>query len=171
MKEFNTTGICYPQKHYMVDISNRLSDIERRVDKGEYITINRGRQYGKTTTLFHLAKKLMEKYVVFSISFEDYNQKDFNSIESIAFTLLETLQTAIDDLPELNVDQSVKDLIANTLTVNQEKREIKKRFCKTFNRYLPKFFKTYRPDNRRSGQCKQLRIVYRIAKDVAKQVS
>ena len=124
MRYFNTTGICYPQKHYMVDISNRLSDIERRVDKGEYITINRGRQYGKTTTLFHLAKKLMEKYVVFSISFEDYNQKDFNSIESIAFTLLETLQTAIDDLPELNVDQSVKDLIVDTLTANQEKREI-----------------------------------------------
>ncbi|MDD6000908.1 MAG: ATP-binding protein [Bacteroidales bacterium] len=124
MRYFNTTGICYPDKHYMVDISPRLADIERRVAKGEYITINRGRQYGKTTTLFHLAKKLMEKYVVFSISFEDYNQKDFNSIESIAFTLLETLQTAIDDLPELNVDQSVKDLIVDTLTANQEKREI-----------------------------------------------
>ena len=53
MREFNTTGICYPQLHYMVDITNRLGDIEKRVAKGEYITINRGRQYGKTTTLYH----------------------------------------------------------------------------------------------------------------------
>ena len=25
MKEFNTTGICIPKKHYMVDISDQLT--------------------------------------------------------------------------------------------------------------------------------------------------
>ena len=56
MKEFNTTGICYPYKHYMVNIDSRIEEIEKAVVKGEYITINRGRQYGKTTTLYHLAE-------------------------------------------------------------------------------------------------------------------
>ena len=69
MKEFNTTGICYPYKHYMVNIDSRIDEIEKAVAKGEYITINRGRQYGKTTTLYHLTNKLNDKYVVFSISF------------------------------------------------------------------------------------------------------
>ena len=29
MKEFNTTGLCNPKKHYMVDISNKLDDIKK----------------------------------------------------------------------------------------------------------------------------------------------
>ncbi|MCD7762891.1 MAG: hypothetical protein LUI14_06770 [Lachnospiraceae bacterium] len=27
MKEFNTTGICFPDKHYMVDTSDRIRTI------------------------------------------------------------------------------------------------------------------------------------------------
>ena len=33
MKEFNTTGLCNPKKHYMVDISNKLDDIKKLVKK------------------------------------------------------------------------------------------------------------------------------------------
>ena len=32
MKEFNTTGLCNPKKHYMVDISNKLDDIKKLVN-------------------------------------------------------------------------------------------------------------------------------------------
>ena len=35
----------------MVDISERVREIEKMVDDGEYFVINRARQYGKTTTL------------------------------------------------------------------------------------------------------------------------
>ena len=65
MRYFNVTGTCYPQLHYMVDVTKRLDGIYQRVAKGEYITINRGRQYGKTTTLYHLSKLLSKDYVVF----------------------------------------------------------------------------------------------------------
>ena len=50
MKKFNTTAVCIQAKHYMVDISDRVSRIRKMVDAGEYFTINRARQYGKTTT-------------------------------------------------------------------------------------------------------------------------
>ena len=51
MKRFNTTAVCIPSKHYMVDISDKVEQIKKLVDDGKYFTINRARQYGKTTTL------------------------------------------------------------------------------------------------------------------------
>ena len=56
-KYFNTTGLCYPEEHYMVNIENRLEEIKNLVDRGEYFVINRARQYGKTTTIHLLAEK------------------------------------------------------------------------------------------------------------------
>ena len=49
MKRFNVTGACDPQLHYMVDIKDRLEEIKKLIDQGAYFTINRARQYGKTT--------------------------------------------------------------------------------------------------------------------------
>ena len=51
VKRFNTTAVCIPSKHYMVDISDKVAEIKKMVDDGKYFTINRARQYGKTTTL------------------------------------------------------------------------------------------------------------------------
>ena len=50
-KSFNVSGDCRQQLHYMVDISDRLEKMKAMVDAGEYFTVNRARQYGKTTTL------------------------------------------------------------------------------------------------------------------------
>ena len=48
---FNITGACNPQEHYMVNPDIRLAKIKKMVYAGKYCVINRGRQYGKTTTL------------------------------------------------------------------------------------------------------------------------
>lgn len=40
-KYFNTTAICRPKEHYMVDITEKLKQIKRMVDAGQYFTINR----------------------------------------------------------------------------------------------------------------------------------
>ena len=39
MKEFRTTGPCIAEKHYMVDISDRIKRIRKMVDDGQYFTI------------------------------------------------------------------------------------------------------------------------------------
>lgn len=44
-KRFNTTGSCYPEEHYMVNIQGRIEEIKILVDQGEYFVINRARQY------------------------------------------------------------------------------------------------------------------------------
>ena len=76
-RTFNVTADCKPSLHYMVDISDRLEQIKKMVDGGQYFTINRARQYGKTTTLRALAKYLVQDYVVISLDFQLMSHKDF----------------------------------------------------------------------------------------------
>ncbi|MEY4934816.1 MAG: hypothetical protein RIS64_1175 [Bacteroidota bacterium] len=54
-KEFNVTGKCIAAKHYMADVSAKMADTVKLVEKGNYFIINCPRQYGKTTTLYGLA--------------------------------------------------------------------------------------------------------------------
>jgi len=78
-KKFNITGVCIPEKHYMVDISEKLSGIRKSVEQGDYLTLNRPRQYGKTTTLFLLANHLnqMDGYLALQISLEGIGDDAF----------------------------------------------------------------------------------------------
>ena len=77
MKTFNTTGVCVPSKHYMVDLSQRVEEIKRLVDDGRYFTINRARQYGKTTTLTALSQVLKKEYIVLSLDFQGLDHDVF----------------------------------------------------------------------------------------------
>ena len=125
MRKFNTTGTCYPQYHYMVDITDRLDDIEKRVAEGEYITINRGRQYGKTTTLYHLTKRLCNDYVVFSISFEDFTGSDFKNENTLAYSFLYALRTEMEE-GTTEADDVVFKAIDDLLKSNSKEREVLK---------------------------------------------
>ena len=69
MREFNITGACIPKKHYMVNISDKLDHILNLVDNEKYFVINRYKQYGKTTTLNQVIRKLYDKYIIICISF------------------------------------------------------------------------------------------------------
>lgn len=82
MKVFNTTGVCVPEKHYMVNIQNRLEKIKVLVDNGSYFVINRARQYGKTTTLRALNQYLKNDYYVVFMDFQTFSSVDF-SVENI----------------------------------------------------------------------------------------
>lgn len=69
-KRFNSTGVCVSRKYYMVDISNKIEEIKKLIDNEFYFTINRPRQYGKTTTLNEINNRLKDLYLVINISFE-----------------------------------------------------------------------------------------------------
>lgn len=84
---FNVNADCRPELHYMVDITGRLQEIKKMVDAGQYFTINRARQYGKTTTLQALGSFLKKEYVVVSLDFQMLSAakfKDENTF-SVAF--------------------------------------------------------------------------------------
>lgn len=83
-KEFNDTGLCVPNRHYMVDISSKMSSIMSLIEKGKYFTINRPRQFGKTTTIFLLARHLNQQpdYLALSCSFEGVGDAPFADEQS-----------------------------------------------------------------------------------------
>ena len=69
-RTFNTTGVCDPEKHYMVPLDQRLAEAKILVDEGKYFTINRARQFGKTTLLHALTNYLNSDYFVVSMDFQ-----------------------------------------------------------------------------------------------------
>ena len=69
MKRFNTTGLCNPKKHYMVNISEKIEKIKVLIEHEEYFVINRPRQYGKTTTLTALERSLSERIFSYRYKF------------------------------------------------------------------------------------------------------
>ncbi|MCL1918080.1 MAG: AAA-like domain-containing protein [Peptococcaceae bacterium] len=95
MRHFNVTGLCIAEEDYMVEISNKLEQIKQLVDARCYFTINRARQYGKTTTLARLKKILNDEYVVISISFEGAGDESFVSQESFCHMFLRRISKAL----------------------------------------------------------------------------
>ena len=81
-KEFNTSVTCNPKKHYMVDTTNKMKVFERLIDRKKYFTINRARQYGKTTMLQMIRRKLSDRYLVIPLSFEGMDDGAFASHET-----------------------------------------------------------------------------------------
>lgn len=91
-KEFNITGTCIPDRHFMVDIHHRLLKIQTMIEKGQYFVMNRPRQFGKTTTLFLLKNFLIGKYVVLSLSFEGTGDEIFDSEKLFANSFVDLMK-------------------------------------------------------------------------------
>lgn len=107
VKYFNTEGSCKPKEHYMVSLDNRLAYIKKTlIDRKKYFVINKGRQYGKTTTLKALEEYLKEDYIVLSLDFQQFDTEEFADIRTFvcafAEALLETLEiNGLNDREEL----------------------------------------------------------------------
>jgi len=72
----------------MADTSEKIRQIaDSYVSFGKYFTINRARQYGKTTTLYLLEERLKKDYIVLSMSFESADEL-FASLYTLAAGLV-----------------------------------------------------------------------------------
>ena len=88
-KLFNITGPCIPSMHYMVDTSSKIQQIiGKYIDRGCYFAINRARQYGKTTTIGLLTRKLRDDYIVIPISFEGFGAEVFSEEKTFIETFM-----------------------------------------------------------------------------------
>jgi hypothetical protein len=79
VKKFNITGVCIPDKHYMVNLDNKIKEIVKLIEEDAYFTVNRARQYGKTTLLSQLYRTLKDQFLIIKISFEGLGEKAFSS--------------------------------------------------------------------------------------------
>jgi hypothetical protein len=104
-KKFNVTGVCIPGMHYMVDISGKVNEIIRMIEEGAYFTINKPRQYGKTTTLYLLAQELKKRadYLVLKISFEGVGDESYKSEKDFIKELFRQLKNIFRLTKEKNL--------------------------------------------------------------------
>ena len=93
---FNTEGACRPEEHYMVALDTRLEWIKTMlVDRKKYFVINKGRQFGKTTTLKALAKYLATDYVIFSLDFQKMGTITFGDETTFSKGFIDKLLAAL----------------------------------------------------------------------------
>ncbi|MDQ1355195.1 MAG: hypothetical protein QG657_5505 [Acidobacteriota bacterium] len=95
-KRFNTAGLCFPGKHYMVNPLKRLTQVKELINQELYFTLHAPRQTGKTTYLHALTRELngegkyialvasVERAGVASIPVEKANEIFIDSIYSAA---------------------------------------------------------------------------------------
>jgi hypothetical protein len=114
MRKFNVTGLCVPERNYMVDISEKIEKIFAMVEDGSYFTINRGRQYGKTTTINLLKKRLPKDYICASISFQGAKKDMFEDEANFCQALLKRIQRSLliehKAEAQLWIDNSITDI-------------------------------------------------------------
>ena len=129
---FNTEGQCNPMMHYMVRLDDRVGEIKRRfVDPGKYFVINRGRQYGKTTTLYALEEYLQDSYIVVSMDFQEISTAEYR--DEFTFTraflrlFTEALQGSGEDIDGLG--QAVTDTGEGRQMTLGEMFGLLSRFC------------------------------------------
>ena len=141
----------------MVDITARLRQIRAMVDAGQYFTINRARQYGKTTTIRALGRYLEKDYLVVSLDFQKEmsaakfsDENTFSLAFAKAFLLkIENSSEHIDGAFGVAVEELKKEMH------NGRGRNGSGRIISVFERSLQHFFETARTDDRRGGQCCQ----------------
>ncbi len=120
-RRFNTAGTCRPKEHYMVDITERVEIIRKMIAQGDYFCINRGRQYGKTTTLESISDRLSAEYCIFNISFETISENSFSDVESLYSSVLFLLAQSFEWVPLLGLDDEVAKMISDFSESHYEK--------------------------------------------------
>ncbi len=110
----------------MVDITARLEAIKTMVDQGKYFTINRARQYGKTTTLQALEKFLQKDYLVISLDFQMLSSADFETEITFVEAFSGELSDAFSHMKQLPSD--IREQIRLFSEGNKEKARLSRLF-------------------------------------------
>lgn len=114
MKKFNVTGSCNPDLHYMVDLSERLEKIKVLIDSGDYFTINRARQYGKTTTIAALVRYLRNEYIVIPLDFQRIGNAKFSTEHTFCMAFSKYIRRTVSNKrsPIVGLDNELIDKMA-----------------------------------------------------------
>ena len=122
-RRFNITGTCFPDRHYMVDIGDRVAQIKKMVDANEYFCINRGRQYGKTTTMRALSRTLADDYEVYFISFEGLDIASYETDRHLAYAIVQLFY--MDAMKKsCSVSSDVRNIINDVYVRNQNTAQL-----------------------------------------------
>lgn len=116
----------------MADSSAKYARMLEMIEQGDYFTINRPRQYGKTTALFQLESILKKNtvYLVIRMSFESLGESAFKDEQSFCQVFLDELRFKATLNSNLHLSQALENPQPNNLTF------------KTLSRYLTQVLQT-----------------------------
>ena len=125
-KRFNVTGACFLDQHYVADTSAKFARIMEMIEMGDYFTINRPRQYGKTTMLFTLANALKQtgEYVVFRTSFEGVGDDAFLMEQNFCALFLDLLLSEAETWGHTELATLLSEAIPDTISLRQLSKKI-----------------------------------------------
>lgn len=124
MKRFNINGLCYPDKHYMVDIQSRLEEIKNLVGNGNYFMISGPHQYGKTTTLYQLKKYLQPDYAVVSMSFQRMSSAKFRDEYTFSQAFADAFLKKIRELRSVDFSEKSIEALESAKNELEEKLDL-----------------------------------------------
>ena len=130
-KEFRTAGNCIPELNYMVDITSKLDMIEDMIHKNKYFTINRARQFGKTTTITLLKRRLQKEYIIWGLSFEGLSSASFENEDVFVRDFLsDILLPVVENSDELSEKYIINFLKSTSSTRITKLGSLFKRICR-----------------------------------------
>ena len=102
-RHFNTAGLCFPEKHYMIDPLKRLMDLQVLIDQEKYFVLHAPRQTGKTTAMRALMERLNREgtYIALHFSCEAASVTGEDYLEGNRLIVNRILNSANIFLPEL----------------------------------------------------------------------
>jgi hypothetical protein len=95
----------------MVDVTAKMKVFETLIDRKNYFTITRARQFGKSSALNWILWNMSDRYLVIPASFEKYSEKDWTDDKSFCkFFCTKVIDacTKIDDKSSVSFWQTVK---------------------------------------------------------------
>ena len=98
-RQFIITGLCNPSYDYMVNIDDKVDAVMEMVDSGQYFTVNRPRQYGKTTLLNTLSNRISNIYICIFISLEGIGDESFKDEKSFCLAFIHLIHKALKNSP------------------------------------------------------------------------
>jgi len=123
-KVFNVTADCKPDIHYMVNIDKRLADVKAMVDRGDYFTINRARQYGKTTMLRACSRLLKKDYIVVSLDFQMMSASKYKNENTFSLAFAQLFMKSLEQDNDLEPEAVRKVLHSFRQALREKKEEI-----------------------------------------------
>lgn len=129
-KRFNITGSCNPERHYMVDTEKRFNAVKDLIDAGEYFTINRARQYGKTTTLRMIWRRLSNAYLIIDTSFEGVGDAVFENEATFVLLIVNLMKDALNG-NDIRLATPLYDKVPTNM---EELSKVIVRFCKSVSK-------------------------------------
>ncbi|MBN1970994.1 MAG: AAA-like domain-containing protein, partial [Candidatus Delongbacteria bacterium] len=119
-KEFNDTGLCLQNRHYMVDLTRKLDTAFEMIEKGKYFVINRPRQYGKTTILEMIYNTLdRNSYLPIFLSFETGGDECYINLERFSKFFLEQIYKSLKIKEQIPVIDNFKDFSDEITRINE----------------------------------------------------